>query len=155
MNFNWLNSPEGIKCMYTTLTMLWRFFHQRDTESTRLSWAEDCQTIWHQVILPLEVCFNCEEMLWSNCVCTWKVFVRNPKHQRHSVLARSYLRPPHCLPYTFPLKYPSWVWVSKKRSWIFSIILSLVDATLHTLEDVLQPSAKWVVDFARSGGGHE
>ena len=28
-----------------------------------------------------------------------------------------------------------------------SIISSLVDATLHTLEDVLQPAAKWVLDF--------
>ena len=28
-----------------------------------------------------------------------------------------------------------------------SIISSLVDATLHTLEDVLQPSAKWVLDL--------
>ena len=28
-----------------------------------------------------------------------------------------------------------------------SIISSLVDATLHTLEDVLQPAAKWVLDL--------
>ena len=28
-----------------------------------------------------------------------------------------------------------------------SIIPSLVDATLHTLEDVLQPAAKWVLDL--------
>ena len=28
-----------------------------------------------------------------------------------------------------------------------SIISSLVDATLHTLEDVLQPAAKWVLDM--------
>ena len=28
-----------------------------------------------------------------------------------------------------------------------SIISSLVDATLHTVEDVLQPAAKWVLDL--------
>ena len=28
-----------------------------------------------------------------------------------------------------------------------SIISSLVDATLHTLDDVLQPEAKWVLDL--------
>ncbi len=28
-----------------------------------------------------------------------------------------------------------------------SIISSLVDATLHTLEDVLQPAAKWMLDL--------
>ena len=28
-----------------------------------------------------------------------------------------------------------------------SIISSLVDATLHTLEDVLQPAAKWLLDL--------
>ena len=28
-----------------------------------------------------------------------------------------------------------------------SISSSLVDATLHTLEDVLQPAAKWVLDL--------
>ena len=28
-----------------------------------------------------------------------------------------------------------------------SIISSLVDVTLHTLEDVLQPAAKWVLDL--------
>ena len=49
------------------------------------------------------MCFNCEEMLWSNCVCTEKLDL--------------------------------------------SIISSLVDATLHTLEDVLQPAAKWVLDL--------
>ena len=51
-----------------------------------------------------------------------KLFIRNPTSRRHSVLVRSYRSPLHCLPYisltTFSLGYPSWVNVSKQRSWI-------------------------------------
>ncbi len=37
-----------------------------------------------------------------------------------------------------------------------SIISSFVDATLHTLEDVLQPAAKWVLDLqeVKRGDGY-
>ena len=46
------NRTEVIKQVYTALTTLWKI---------------------------LQICFNCEEMLWSNCVCTWKYLSGIPR----------------------------------------------------------------------------
>ena len=72
------NSTEGIKHVYTMLTTLWTFLHYSPKRCQNLT---EIQKVLHlpelKIVKPSdtrwlshEKCFNCEEMLWSNCVCT-------------------------------------------------------------------------------------
>ena len=131
VNFNWLvfNLPTALResntCVQHSLHC-GNFFtiRQRDVRiwkrfrSPKPSWAKDCQSIWHQVALPWEMCFNVKKC-YGVIVSALDVFIWNSMSRRHLVLARSYRSPLHCLPYisliTFSLRYPSWVRLTKKR----------------------------------------
>ena len=79
-----------------------------------------------------------------------EVFVRNLTGRRHLVFARSYPYPTLFAIYLIDyilLEVFKLIKSLQTENLDLSIISSLVDPTLHTLEDVLQPAAKWVLDF--------
>ena len=58
------NATPGIKHVYTTLMTLWKFFHyspkwaviKGDSESTRSSRAQDCETVRHTLACTRALC---------------------------------------------------------------------------------------------------
>ena len=93
------------------------------------------------------MCFYCEEMLWSNCVSTSETIYQE-SHEPEALGISKILSKPSTLFAIYLLDYilPGVSKLSKclqTEKLDLSIISSLVDATLNTLEDLLQPAAKW------------
>ena len=122
---------------------------ESDTESTRHSWIEDCQTIWHQVALH-EKCVSTVKKCYGAIVSALETIYQE-SHEPEALGISKILSKPSTLFAIYLLDYilPEVSKLSKSlqtEKLDLSIISSLVDATLHTLEDLLQPAAKWVLD---------
>ena len=112
------NSTEEIKHVYTTLTTLWKFFHyspkrcqnlkeiQKVLDIPELKIVKPSDTRW----LSHEKCVSTVKKYYGAIVSALETIYQESTSRRHSVLARSYRSPLHCLPYisltTFSLRYP-------------------------------------------------
>ena len=153
------NSTEGIKHVYTTLTTLWKFLHyspkrcqnlkeiQKVLDIPELKIVKPSDTRW----LSHEKCVSTVKKCYVAIVPALETIYQE-SHEPEALGISKILSKPstliaiHLLDYILPE-------VSKLSKSLqtekldLSIISSLVDATLHTLEDVLQPAAKWVLDL--------
>ena len=113
------NRTEGIKHVYTTLTTLWKNFHyspkrclnlkeiQKVLDIPELKIVKPFDTRW----LSHEKCVYTVKKCYGAIMSAFETIYQESHDRRHSVLARSYRSPLHCLPYisltTFSLRYPS------------------------------------------------
>ena len=153
------NSTEGIKHAYTTLTTLWKFFHYSPKSCQNLKEIQKVLDIPElKIVKPSDIRWLSHE----KCVSTVKKYygamvsaletIYQESHEPEALGISKILSKPSTLCAIYLLDYIL-LEVSKLCKCLqtekldLSIISSLVDATLHTLEDVLQPAAKWVLDL--------
>ena len=153
------NSTEGIKHVYTTLTTLWKFFHyspkrcqnlkeiQKVLDIPELKIVKPSDTRW----LSHEKCVSTVKKCYGAIVSALETIYQE-SHEPEALGISKILSKPSTLFAIYLLDYilPEVSKLSKSlqtEKLDLSIISSLVDATLHTLEDVLQPAAKWVLDL--------
>ena len=153
------NSTEGIKHVYTTLTTLWKFFHyspmrcqnlkeiQKVLDIPELKIVKPSDTGW----LSHEKCVSTVKKCYGAIVSVLETIYQE-FHEPEALGISKILSKPSTLFAIYLLDYilPEVSKLSKSlqtEKLDLSIISSLVDATLHTLEDVLQPAAKWVLDL--------
>ena len=153
------NSTEGIKHVYTTLTTLWKFFHyspkrcqnlkeiQKVLDIPELKIVKPSDTRW----LFHEKCVSTVKKCYGAIVSALETIYQE-SHEPEALGISKILSKPATLFAIYLLDYilPEVSKLSKSlqtKKLDLSIISSLVAATLHTLEDVLQPAAKWVLDL--------
>ena len=153
------NSTEGIKHVYTTLTTLWKFFHyspkrcqnlkeiQKVLDIPELKIVKPSDTRW----LSHEKCVSTVKKCYGAIVSALETIYQE-SHEPEALGISKILSKPSTLFAIYLLDYilPEVSKLSKSlqtEKLDLSIISSHVDATLHTLEDVLQPAAKWVLDL--------
>ena len=153
------NSTEGIKHVYTTLTTLWKFFHYSPKGCQNLKEIQKVLDIPElKIVKPSDTRLLSHE----KCVSTVKKYygaivsaletIYQESHESEALGISKILSKPSTLFAIYLLDYilPEVSKLSKSlqtEKLDLSIISSLVDATLHTLEDVLQPAAKWLLDL--------
>ena len=148
------DSTEGIKHVYTTLTILWNFFSlfakempetervQKVLDILELKIVKPSDTRW----LSYEKCVSTVKKCYGAIVSAPET-IHQESHEPEALGISKILSKPSTLVAIYLLDYilPE---VSKLSQSLqtekldLSIISSLVDATLPTLEDVLQPAAK-------------
>ena len=149
------NSTEGIKNVYTTLTTLWKFFHYspkrcqnlKELDIPELKIVKPSDTRW----LSHEKCVSTVKKCYVAIVSALETIYQE-SHEPEALGISKILSKLSTLFAIYLLDYilPEVSKLSKSlqtEKLDLSIISSLVDATLHTLEDVLQPAAKWVLDL--------
>ena len=154
------NNTEGIKHVYTTLNTLWKFFHyspkrcqnlkeiQKVLDIPDLKIVKPSATRW----LSHEKCVSTVKKCYGAIVSALEETIYQESHEPEALGISKILSKPSTLFAVYLLDYilPEVSKLSKSlqtEKLDLSIISSLVDATLHTLEDVLQPAAKWVLDL--------
>ena len=153
------NSTEGIKHVYTTLTTLCKFFHYSPKRCQNLKEIQKVLDIPElKIVKPSDTRWLSHE----KCVSTVKKCYGAIVSALETIYQKSYK--PEALGISKILSKPSTLFAIYLLDYILtevsklskslqtekldlSIISRLVDATLHTLEDVLQPAAKWVLDL--------
>ena len=153
------NITEGIKHVYTTLTTLWKFFHyspkrcqnlkeiQKVLDIPELKIVKPSDTRW----LSHEKCVSTVKKCYGAIVSALETIYQE-SNKPEALGISKILSKPSTLIAIYLLDYilPEVSKLSKSlqtEKLDLSIISNLVDATLHTLEDVLQPAAKWVLDL--------
>ena len=153
------NSTEGIKHVYTTLTTLWKCFHyspkrcqnlkeiQKVLDIPELKIVKPSDTRW----LSHDKCVSTVKKCYGAIVSALETIYQE-SHEPEVLGISKILSKPSTLFAIYLLDYilPEVSKLSKSlqtEKLDLSIISSLVDAILHTLEDVLQPAAKWVLDL--------
>ena len=152
------NSTEGIKHVYTTLTTLWNFFHyspkrcqnlkeiQKVLDIPALKIVKPSDTRW----LSHEKCVSTVKKCYGAIVSALETIYQK-SHEPEALGISKILSKPSTLFAIYLLDYilPEVSKLSKslQTEKLDLSISSLVDATLHTLEDVLQTAAKWVLDL--------
>ena len=153
------NSTKGIKHVYTIPTTLWKFFHYSPKRCQNLKEIQKVLDIPElKIVKPSDTRWLSHEKYVSTAKKCYGAIVSaletiyQESHEpealgisrilsKHSTLFAIYL-----LDYILPeVSKLSKSLLTEKLD--LSIISSLVDATLHTLEDILQPAAKWVLDL--------
>lgn len=153
------NKTDGIKHVYTMLTSLWKFFHyspkrceslkdiQKILDLPELKITKPSDTRW----LAHEKCVTTVKKCYSAIVTTLEKIYEESHEPEALGLSRiltkkSTLFSIYLLDYILPIVAKlSKCLQSEKLD--LTVISSVVDATLHTLDDILQPAAKWILDL--------
>ena len=153
------NSTEGIKHVYTTLTTLWKFFRNSPKRCQNLKEIQKVLNLPElKIVKPSDTRWLSHEKCVSTVKKCYGVIVSAlesiylESHEPEALGISKILSKPSTLFAIYLLDYilPQVSKLSKtlqKENLDLSIISSLVDATLHTLEDVLLPAANWVLDL--------
>ncbi len=160
------NSTEGIKHVYTTLTTLWKFFHNSPKRSQNLKDIEQVLNLPElKIVQPSDTRWLSHEKYVSTVkkcygaiVCSLDSIYQE-SHQPEALGIRKVLLKPSTLFAVYLLDYilPQVSKLSKSvqsEEFDLTLVSSLVDATVHTMDDVLHPAANWA-RFAGSEGGNE
>ena len=153
------NSTDGIKHVYTALTTLWKFFHyspkrcenlkeiQKVLKLPELKIVKPSDTRW----LAHEKCVATVKKCYEAIICTLeKIYEESHEPEAFGISKilskQSTLFAIYLLDFALPQ-------VSKLSKCLqaekldLSVISSIVDATLHTLDDALLPAANWVLEL--------
>lgn len=153
------NHTSGIKHVYTTLTTLWKFFHyspkraeclkevQRVLNMPELKIIKPSDTRW----LAHERCVKAVKENYSAIVLALNN-IYEETHEPEALGISKALSKRSTVSALFLLDYalPQVAKLSKTlqaEKLDLTIISSLVDATLHTLDDALLPAANWVLEL--------
>ena len=153
------NSTNGIKHVYVTLTALWKFFHYSPKR------AESLKMVQQVLNLPELKISKPSDTRWlahERCVKAVKasygaiVTALNDIHQNthqpeafglnKALSKQSTVAAIHMLDYVLP-QVAKLSRTLQTEHLDLSVISSLVDATLHTLDDTVLPSANWVLEL--------
>lgn len=153
------NSTSGIKHVYTTLTALWKFFHYSPKR------AESLKEVQHVLNMPELKIIKPSDTRWlahERCVKAVKAsysaivttldHIHDTSHEPEALGLSKCLSKPTTVAAIFLLDYvlPQVAKLSKTlqtENLDLSIISSLVDATLNTLDDAVLPAAHWVLEL--------
>jgi hypothetical protein len=153
------NSTDRIKHVYTTLTTLWKFFYhspkrceslkevQKVLNLPELKITKPSDTRW----LAHERCVSAVKRSYGAIVTTLEQIYEG-SHEPEALGLSKILRRSSTLFAIYLLDFllPQVSKLSKclqSQSLDLTIISSLVDATLHTLDDVIQPAANWLLEL--------
>ena len=153
------NSTPGIKHVYTTLTALWKFFHyspkrteslkevQRVLDMPELKIIKPSDTRW----LAHEKCVKGVKASYA-AIVTALDNIHDATHEPEALGLSKALSKKQTTAAIFLLDYtlPQVAKLNKTlqtENLDLSIVASLVDSTLHTLEDAVTPAANWVLEL--------
>lgn len=151
------NSTHGIKHVYTTLTSLWKYFHyspkqaeclreiQRVLDMPEFKIVKPSDTCW----LAHEHCVKAVKENYSAIVIALNN-IYEVTHEPEALGMYRALSKKSTIAAMFLLDYvlPQVAKLSKTlqtENLDLTIISSLVEATLHTIDDALNPAANWVL----------
>ena len=150
------NATNGIKHVYVTLTSLWKFFHyspkraeslkmvQQVLDLPELKIAKPSDTRW----LAHERCVKAVKASYA-AIVTALNHIHNNSHEPEALGLSKALSKQSTVAAIYMLDYV----VAKLSRTLqtehldLSILSSLVDATLSTLDDTVSPSAHWVLEL--------
>ena len=153
------NSTPGIKHVYTTLTALWKFFHyspkkteslkevQRVLDMPELKIIKPSDTRW----LAHERCVKAVKASYS-AIVTCLDNIHDSTHEPEALglskalCKKSTIAAVYLLDYTLP-QVVKLSRTLQTEDLDLSVVSSLVEATLHTLDDALLPAANWVLEI--------
>ena len=153
------NHTEGIKHVYTTLTTLWKFFHYSPKRSECL---KDVQQVLNlpelKVVKPSDTRWlaheRCVKTVKANyaAIVTTLENIYEQTHQPEALGISKVLSKSSTSQAIFLLDYvlPQVAKLSEclqTSTLDLTAISSLVDATLHTIDDALLPAANWVLEL--------
>ena len=154
------NSTPGMKQVYVTLTSLWKYFHfspkraqslkeiQNVLDLPELKVAKPSDTRW----LAHERCVKAVKSVYAAIVTTLDN-IYEQLHEPEALGLSKALSKTKTIAAIFLLDYtlPQVAKLSKvlqTENLDLSVVGSLVDATLHTLEDAMLPAANWVLELS-------
>ena len=153
------NSTPGIKHVYVTLTALWKFFHYSPKRTQSL---KDVQSVLDlpelKVIKPSDTRWLAHERCVKGVKASYAAIVtaldniHADTHEPEALGLSKALSKQTTITAIFLLDYtlPQVAKLSKTlqtEHLDLSTVSSLVDATLHTLEDAVLPAANWVLEL--------
>ena len=153
------NSTPGIKHVYTTLTALWKFFHYSPKRTESLKEVQRVLDVPElKVIKPSDTRWLAHERCVKGVKANYAAIVtaldniHECTHEPEALGLSKALSKKETTAAIFLLDYtlPQVAKLNKTlqtENLDLSIVSSLVDATLHTLEDAVTPAANWVLEL--------
>ena len=153
------NSTSGIKHVYTTLTALWKFFHYSPKRAQSLKEVQNVLNMPElKIIKPSDTRWLAHERCVKAVKASYSAIVtaldniHDTSHEPEALGLSKCLSKPTTVAAIFLLDYvlPQVAKLSKtlqSENLNLSIISTLADATLNTLDDAVVPAANWVLEL--------